>query len=158
MIYVCAYIAFFNPHLICSDIMVTARSVLLSSSAEKKKNSSMRRRSDVPPPAANYFEGFTEDEVALIRRDMLKWLQDTGHTSVRALRNSLDQTRGTVAPAADIGTPPAKAGKRYLARKRNLCVTCGNQDPTMCCGCRNGKKMIQCHVCFNDDCTYCCSC
>ena len=95
--------------------MVTARSVLLSSSAEKKKNSSMRRRSDVPPPAANYFEGFTEDEVALIRRDMLKWLQDTGHTSVRALRNWLDQTRGTVAPPADIGTPPGVRQDRPAA-------------------------------------------
>jgi hypothetical protein len=149
--------------------MVTARSVLLSSSAEKKKNSSMRRRSDVPPPAANYFEGFTEDEVALIRRDMLKWLQDTGHTSVRALRNSLDQTRGTVAPPADIGTPPGVRQDRPAAEATPagfggpdphpvLCVTCGNQDSTMCCGCRDGKKMIQCNVCFNDDCTYCCSC
>jgi hypothetical protein len=39
-----------------------------------------------------------------------------------------------------------------------LCVTCGNKDPTQCCGCRGGKKKIQCFVCFNDDSTFCCSC
>ena len=39
-----------------------------------------------------------------------------------------------------------------------LCVTCGNKDPTQCCGCRDGKKKIQCFVCFNDDFTFCCSC
>ena len=39
-----------------------------------------------------------------------------------------------------------------------LCVTCGNKDPTQCCGCRDGKRKIQCFVCFNDDSTFCCSC